>query len=475
MTDRTEPDKPLANGSQVNSSQSAGQRSNPDNGKRSEQDTDQTAGADNSSAQTSTATSASGNAPAVDSASRQGDSKATVMPISATTGKHTKEKALSNSSSSSSSKLTVATLILSLSAAVGVGYLWNESRVEKARLDYANKGLQADIVAQATRLEALQASLRETERKLQESQTMAAQIAGSTEALDARMIVIEAEIAEITGSSRIDWMLREVEHFVMVAERRLSLLADVDGALALLIEADELVRDMGEPAARPLRTTLQADLLALQQAASVSVDTEGLFAKLSLLGEKVPALRAASINYEMSLASEERQVNVPSDGLAYAWYEVKRFVLSLVRVQRVTDGQIKPLLLQDQQIFVEQNIRLLMEQAQLAILRGDQVVFDASLGEVQSRVREYLRTNTPEAEAFLATVAQLRAATVKPAVPSIEASVRAVQVFRDYWQREKVERQLGAAAIQEAVDSAAQEPAKEPAPAMQATVPADSE
>ncbi|MDX1694608.1 MAG: uroporphyrinogen-III C-methyltransferase [Ketobacteraceae bacterium] len=370
-------------------------------------------------------------------------------------GKPQKEKALSKQSSSSfPTVLAVIALFIALAAAAGIGYLWNESRVDNARLAYEKSSLQADIKAQDARLEALQATITALGKELQDTENFAATVKANNQTLDGRVAAIESEIAEMTGSSRIDWMLREVEHFVMVAERRLSLLGDVDGALALMIEADQLVREMAEPAARPLRNAIQSDLMLLQQASDVSVDTEGLFARLSLLSEKVPALRAASINYEMSLESKKQTETVPGDGLAYAWYEVKRFLTSLVRVQRVTDGEIKPLLLQDQQIFVEQNIRLLLEQAQLALLRGDQVIYETSLGEVESRIREYLRTNTKEAESFLKSIAQLKAAVVNPPVPSIESSVRAVQVFRDYWQKEKVERQLGTAAIENAVDSA---------------------
>ena len=381
--------------------------------------------------------------------------------------KQHKEKALSNQSSSSLPAITaVIAILFAIAAAAGVAYLWNESRVEKARLTYANDNLKSDIAAQNARLEAMQSTVSNLTQQLDAAKTFSSEVKTNNQALDGRVAAIESEIAEMTGSNRIDWMLREVEHFVMVAERRLSLLGDVDGALALMLEADQLVREMAEPAARPLRNATQADLMALQQAADVSVDTEGLFSRLSLLAEKVPALRAAGIDYDMALEADARDAAPPPDGLAYTWYEVKRFILSLVRVQRVTEGEIKPLLLQDQQIFVEQNIRLLLEQAQLALLRGDQTVYRTSLGEVQSRVRDYLRTNTPEATAFLKTVAELKATTVEPAIPSIEGSVRAVQVFRDYWQKEKVERQLGTAAIENAVDSAQAEQAEpQPEPA----------
>ncbi|MCG8670114.1 MAG: uroporphyrinogen-III C-methyltransferase, partial [Pseudomonadales bacterium] len=99
-------------------------------------------------------------------------------------------------------------------------------------------------------------------------------------------------------------------------------------------------------------------------------------------------------------------------------------------------------------------IQLLLEQAQLGLLRGDQAVYTASLNEAAKRVKAYLRTNTGEAEAFLTKLSDLSAAIVQSDVPSIEGSVRAVKVFRDFWQQEKIERQLGRNAIEAATEPA---------------------
>ena len=362
-----------------------------------------------------------------------------------------KEKPLTNqvSGTTTITKVVIAfTILIAIAALVGVAYLLNEYRVEKAKLAFENTSLQADLDAQKSQVAALQSTLSNLQERMQDTNNSLGNMQSGTRMLDGRLSAIEGQIAEMTGSQRIDWMLKEVEHFVMVAERRLSLLGDVDGALALLFEADQLVREMAEPAARPLRKAIQEDLYSLQQASESSVDTEGLFAKLALLRDRLPQLKTAAVNYEMKLAINETDPAVPDAGWRYALYEVEQFFRSLVRVQRVTDEEIKPLLLQDQQAFVEQNIKLLLEQAQMALLRGNQSIYRASLAEAENRVKGYLRTDTTEATAFLKSLRELNRATVEPTVPSITESVRAVQVFSDFWQQEKVERQLQRAAIE---------------------------
>lgn len=372
--------------------------------------------------------------------------------------KKRKEKVLSTKSSSAAGIFAGIAIVGALVALGGVGYLWNEARVEKAKLAFENNSLQSELNAQRTQMSTLQTSLESLQKELASAKDYAAKVESDNGMIGGRVSALEGQIAEMTGSSRIDWMLKEVEHFIMVAERRLSLLGDVDGALALMLEADQLVRDMAEPSARPLRTAVQKDLVALKASSDTSVDTEGLFAQIAILNSKVAELKSAAITYEVRMPVAATHETVPEDGFGYAMYEVRQFLKSLVRVQRVTEAEVKPLLLQDQQAYVEQNIQLLLEQAQLAMLRGDQAVYTASLKEAASRITSYLRTNTEASKSFVASLEQLSAVTVQPAVPSIEGSVRAVRVFRDFWQTEKVERQLGRAAIEVETKAAAVEP-----------------
>ena len=118
------------------------------------------------------------------------------------------------------------------------------------------------------------------------------------------------------------------------------------------------------------------------------------------------------------------------------------FVESLVRVRVNDETTIKPLLLADQQEYLQQNIFVLLEQAQLSLLRTDYVGFKVSLKQARKRIAQYLRTDTPEAKFVLAELQSLADTPMVTVVPSIEKSVTALQVFRDYWQQEKIERQL---------------------------------
>lgn len=342
--------------------------------------------------------------------------------------------------------------LASLGALGGVYYLWNQSQLEITRQNGEASALQAAISGQKSNLESLQGSLSGMESRIQQTlrstNEAKAQLESESGALLGRMSAIEGQIAEVTGSQRIDWMLKEVEHFIMVAERRLSLLGDVNGAIALLGEADNLVREMLEPSARPLRKALKQNLMQLEQAAKVNVDTEGLFLSIVALHEQVDELPVEGVSFEMNLAKPDAPEATPEPGIDNFLSEMKNFADSLVNVQRISGEEIRPLLLNDQRAFVVQNIKLLLEQAQLALLRGDQKVYEASLEAAGKRISSYLRTNEKGVANFLDSLKKLEQATVKPVVPSITESVRAVQVFRDFWQKEKVERLISRGKIE---------------------------
>lgn len=350
--------------------------------------------------------------------------------------------------------------LLSLGALGGVGYLWNQAKVNQVAGEGQSSALDAKITGQENVVNSLKGTVGSMESRLQNavnSSTEAkAQFESESSALLGRMSAIEGQIAEVTGSQRIDWMLKEVEHFVMVAERRLSLLGDVRGATALLTEADALVREMLEPSARPLRKAIKSDLMSLEEAAKVNVDTEGLFLRIATLHDSVDKLPVEGISYEMNLAKQDAKPadEKPADGVDSFVSEVKNFAESLVSIQRVSGDEIRPLLLSDQRAYVVQNIKLLLEQSQLALLRGDQKVYEAGLKEAGKRVSSYLRTNSPGTEAFLEELDKLGKIAVKPVVPPINDSVRAVQVFRDFWQKEKVERLVSRGSVEAANDSA---------------------
>lgn len=361
-------------------------------------------------------------------------------------------------------------LLLAATAAAGAGYLFYWLQQQRVTYVEDQLRLNSQLSARAVELTSLKNDLQQATQQLAQDRAALVKATESRNQLQGRMAALEKEIAQVTGAHRIDWMLREAEHFIMVAERRVSLLGDASGALALLQEADGIVRDMQEPAARPLRDALVKDMHNLKLAAQTSIDYDGIFLRIEQLVKRVPALNIPRYELYQSNPGASSAEPLPQDGVPLLWRRFTDFFKSLVRFQK--HDKMKPLLLSTEREYLAQGIVLLLEQSQLALLRGDNQAYRLSLLEARSRVDGYINLQTEESKVFLTELDVLAAVKLRPPVPAIDDSVRAVQVFREFWAKEKIEREQLIRKIEKApaVSSAAASPA--PAAATSAATPA---
>mgnify|MGYP001942357887 CR=1 FL=1 len=338
--------------------------------------------------------------------------------------------------------------VVALAAGGAAGWVWYSTQQSAVQQQLAQQEIDRTLQQQRNQIAELTTLLNQINSKDAQQAEQLQRMRKSDEQVLARVASFETQVTELTGAHRIDWMLKEAEHFVVVAEQRLSLLSDVDGALALLTEADDLVRDMREPATRKLRAALTQDLIALRAAATSAVDTEGNFAVIEALIGRVAGLEKAMVTYVAEPDTKSTSdVIEASDSVAMGPWDrfigkLSGFAQSLYRVETIGDAEIKPFLRADQQEYLRQNIYVLLEQAQLTLLRTDYVGYKLSLEQARKRISEHLNVAVPETQAVVAELDRLIAKDMVANVPSIEQSVRALQVFREYWQQEKVDREL---------------------------------
>lgn len=337
--------------------------------------------------------------------------------------------------------------LLALAAAAGVGYFYYQQQQEKLTDLEDRQEMAREWQGQVTKLAKLEQELSSLEQLYKKDSGTLKDAKQSRDLLNSRMATLEKEISVITGSHRIDWMLRETEHFISVAEQRLSLLGDARGGLALMLEAEDIVRSMQEPTARPLREAMIKDINALKIAAETSIDVDGIFLRISDLVDRVEALGIPTYELVQDNNDIEETVSLDTQGAELFMDRFTDFLGSLFRYQKHIKSQ--PLLLTSQRDYLEQSVVLLLNQAQLALLQRDNEAFHLSLNEAKDRVQLYLRTHSAEAKFFINELSDLTQVKLRPSVPSLEASSRAVRVFREFWNKEKLIREQQAMALKQ--------------------------
>jgi len=105
------------------------------------------------------------------------------------------------------------------------------------------------------------------------------------------------------------------------------------------------------------------------------------------------------------------------------------------------DKPIKPILSTDQRTYLKQNLALLIEQAQLAVMKRDPVVYERILQQAQNWTEQHFNMDSPAAGAVIESFEELKSVKLSPITPDISDAVRSLAFFGDQWKQEKVIRQ----------------------------------
>lgn len=345
-------------------------------------------------------------------------------------------------------------IILFLLAGFAGWIVWQQNQtvtadtaVLKDRLGIALQKIEASNARENTLMKRAE-SLNET------SQTLAEQVAHNSERL-----------GKLPGAERQDWLLAEAEYLLRLANQRLELERDWDGAVSMLTAADNVLIETRNPRLDKVRALIARELMALR--AVPAVDRIGAIFRLQALQEQVTALPWMPEKLIPDAAIEE-EPRILEEQTWYwnAWFTVKDNVTRMVRI-RERDEPIAAPLTPVQQYYLQQNMHLMLEQAQVALLREQTELYTHSLGRVQEWLDQYLVMEDKRTRAARAALAELSAWEVAPERPNITASLALLQKLVEEQRRGTVNIKTPAAVVEKApvVAPSAPTPAEEAAPA----------
>ena len=307
--------------------------------------------------------------------------------------------------------------LFALAALAAVGYLYFLLVHQNPNAQLA-RGLTVAAGERAT----LRNDLRQLEaRRDQAEADWAAQVDARLAAADSALTERLNQITQASPPSEREWKLAEVEYLLRVANHRLLMEQDVATALSLLQAADGILEALDDVALHPVRAALADETLALSR--SEGADVQGLYLQLDALKRGLKSRALARPQYR--LAEPEAASAEPGGILDALAAEFRR----LIQFRRIDSG-IKPLLAPEEAVYLELNLRLMLEQAQLATLKRDQVVFDASLGSAEEWVRNHLALDDPAVQDTLSALAELRQVRLDAPLPDLSASWNALITVR---------------------------------------------
>ncbi len=255
-------------------------------------------------------------------------------------------------------------------------------------------------------------------------------------------------LRELATTTRTDWLLAEAEYLLRLGNQRLLTERNSDNALALLLSADDILRELDDIKLLPVREALARNIVALKS--QPEVDREGLYIKLKVLAEQSEMLTVVPPQMPASMKIEPEALQQPEG--ESLWYSpllrAGRVVLAeaqkLVVVRR-RDNPVDPLLSPEQEKLLRLQLGVIFKQSQLALLGEQQQVYEASLAEAIALTQNYFEVNDLAAQSLIEQLTWLQQQPVVQVRPDISEGLDALRDYIDSWHnRHEVEPAGGA-------------------------------
>ncbi|WP_027853303.1 uroporphyrinogen-III C-methyltransferase [Marinobacterium litorale] len=322
-------------------------------------------------------------------------------------------------------------LVLALVAVGGVGYLaWEGWQLKQTSASTRTAITQQVETALANTKADVADRIGSMNQQLGSLQSRAQADKQNIEQLQQRLTDAIKQVNATRETSRTDWLMAEAEYLLRLANQRVLMEQTATGALTLLKATDDILRESDDVALYPVREALANDIAALE--AVPVLDVEGVYLKLAAMNRQVDDLRLTPITDRRKLPSMLEEITPESvektwtEGAAAAWGKAMDKFEKLVVIQH-RDEPVEPLLSPEQTYYLQQNLHLMLEQAQLALLQRKQQAFDASLEKASQWIGNYFNEEDATTQALLRGIGELNATNVAPELPDISGSLKALK------------------------------------------------
>lgn len=339
--------------------------------------------------------------------------------------------------SASGIALTWLALLVAVIALAGAGYSawqdWQRASDSSATDQLAN--LDSRLDASARSLRELEAKLADLEQRNYVAPGDLAAVRRDVEqelsllnSVPGRLSTLESSIASLAGISegaRDAWVLAEAEYYMQIANAQLQLANNPQLAALALRLADERIVQLADPALTDVRRALADELAALDVMAKP--DIEGATLMLASLARVVESLPLAGVEEADPDASDT--IDPELGGASRAWASVKNAMSGLVKVtppDQARLAQLSP----DAEYFLRNNIAMQLQAARLALLRGEQAIFEQTLDDTKALLNNYFDMNSAQVASAQETLDEIRASVFAATAPDISASLRLLRQQR---------------------------------------------
>lgn len=343
--------------------------------------------------------------------------------------------------------ILLCTLGLSGAAGYGVYYLWQQWQVERGNA----QSVEGELAQTKTAIVDVRDDFKALQNELgRESASRAEELTATQNTiklLEKTVSKQSRQMQALTQTNRDEWLLAETEYLLRLANQRILMSKEVGGPLAMLQSADKILREIDDVSLHPVRRAIARDIAALSRTDPVDVDGEYL--KLAALTDSLDELELHDIpEFSNDAPQEPVEATMPEQP---TWQESAARVgnaikttLGKVFVVRRHDEPVEAMLPPQQELYLRQNLRLMLEQAQLALLARKPDTYQQSLDKAQQWIARYFIADDAGTKAALQTLENARTINIDPPLPDISGSYHALKEYTESAYSRKLEASAAA-------------------------------
>jgi uroporphyrin-3 C-methyltransferase len=307
--------------------------------------------------------------------------------------------------------LGVFNLLLILGLIAAAGYYWQLQQKTEAEKQAAFDALKQQIASKADagkipNLRPLETGLGEITSRIEQLQAHQKDLQASSE-----------KLYELFGRDENGWQLAEVEYLMRIAQHKLILENDFEGAAITLQAASDRIATTGDMGLLPVRVKISDEIAELKTRRRA--DLVGMTLKLSQLGQQIRGLIPGF--QPRTEASSETEAQATSAEEASIEEQVKTFFNSLISVKRETD--VPPTQTEALIINVGDTLEDNLKLTRWSVLERDAFQFNRLMKVNIELFEGYYNLDDAANNDFYTQLKELQKAEIKPEKPDINGSL----------------------------------------------------
>ena len=338
-------------------------------------------------------------------------------------------KAKENKTSSSIAGVYSLIVIIVIASSAGFYYLWQQQQLSGIKQQDFTSAIEQKINLNTDDLKQQQLAIE------QKSEVRIEKLYSDQANLHNNL----TKLIQNNKQLRKDWLLAEAEYLIQLANHRLLLEKDVSTAIVALKAADKRLAEISDPALLKIRGIIAKDIQKLSNIKII--DLAGLSVTISALSDNIANLplntpvpqSKQSVKDEKS--AENTEVKNLKDLPAAIWRDIKGLV-----VIRNHQKPIQPLLSSSQHFYLTQNLALLLEQSRLALLNGQNTIYQERLKTTKKWVSQYFDTEHNVTRNMLNSIDELQKNNIAPSLPDISATFSIIKQYRLHGKQPKADK-----------------------------------